>query len=130
MSRGRHRDEKPIEWVGSSYDDLIAMPEEVQNQIGYALDLAQFDKKAAYAKPLHGEELRNVMEIVVDDNNRTFRGMYTVKFQNVVYVLDVFVKKSKSGIETPKRDEDRLRKRYRLAKEHYEANYRSEHGKH
>lgn len=63
------------------------------------------------------------MEIVVDDDNRTFRGVYTTKFGEVVYVLDLFVKKSKTGNETPKRDEDRIKKRYQAAKEHYEANY-------
>jgi phage-related protein len=46
----------------------------------------------------------------------------------VVYVLDVFVKKSKTGKETPKRDEDRIRSRYQQAKEHYEENYGSKRG--
>jgi phage-related protein len=77
--------------MGSSYDDLIAMPEDVQDQIGYALDLAQHGKKAAYAKPMHGR-LGDVMEVVANDDNRTFRGAYTTTFADVVYVLDVFVK--------------------------------------
>jgi phage-related protein len=118
--------ERPIEWVGSSYDDLIAMPDDVQDEIGYALDLAQHGKRAAFAKPMHGGDLRDVMEIVVDDDNRTFRGAYTTKFDDVVYVLDVFVKKSTKGIETPKRDLDRIRNRYRQAREHYEKNYREQ----
>lgn len=118
--------EKPVEWMGSSYEQLTAMPGEVQDAIGYALDLAQHGKKASYAKPMRGAELRNVIEIVVgDDHNRAIRGAYTITFERVVYVLDVFVKKSKSGIETPKRDEERIRQRFRQAKEHYEENYRS-----
>ena len=32
---------KPLEWVGSSYKDLTALPEAVQDTFGYALDLAQ-----------------------------------------------------------------------------------------
>ncbi|HEX3469186.1 MAG TPA: type II toxin-antitoxin system RelE/ParE family toxin [Candidatus Elarobacter sp.] len=101
------------------------MSEDVQDAVGYALDLAQHGRKAPYAKPMHGADLRNVMEIVAgDDHNREVRGTYTVKFGDVVYVLDVFVKKSKSGIETPKRDEDRIRQRYKQAKEHYEENNR------
>ncbi len=70
------------------------------------------------------------MEIVTnDDHNREIRGAYTTKFGEVVYVLDVFVKKSKSGVQTPKRDEDRIRQRYKQAKEHYEENYREKRGK-
>lgn len=121
--RGEQDDGKPIEWMGSSYDDLVAMPEDVQGEIGYALDLAQHGRKAAYAKPMHGADLGNVMEIVVNSDNRTFRGAYTTKFKDVVYVLDVFVKKSKTGDETPKRDEERIRARYQQAKVHYEEKY-------
>ncbi len=72
---------------------------------------------------MRGGVLSNVMEIVVDSDHRTFRGAYTTKFGGVVYVLDVFVKKSKTGDETPKRDEERIKIRYQAAKEHYEANY-------
>jgi len=126
VSRAEARDEKPVEWMGSAYEDLVALPEDVQDEIGYALDLAQHGKKAGYAKPMHGGDLRYVMEIVAhDDHNREIRAQYTTKFHGVVYVLDVFVKKSKSGSETPKRDEDRTRQRYRQAKEYYEENYRT-----
>ena len=34
-------DEKEIDWRGSSYKDLIRMPEEVRRTFGYALSLAQ-----------------------------------------------------------------------------------------
>lgn len=44
--------ETKLEWVGSSKKDLMAMPEEVQDEIGYALHLAQQGEKAAGAKPL------------------------------------------------------------------------------
>jgi phage-related protein len=100
------------------------MPPDIQDQIGTALSAAQSGGKATNAKPLRGGDLAYVMEIVVDDHSRTFRGAYTTKFADIVYVLDVFVKKSKVGTETPKMDEDRIRARYRLAKEHHEANYR------
>lgn len=116
-------DEKPIAWVGSSYEDLVTMPDEVQDEIGYALDLAQHGKKARFSKPLHGD-LANVIEILVDHDKRTFRGAYTVKLGDTVYVLDVFIKKSKRGNTTPERDLDRIRGRYALAKEHHEEQQR------
>ena len=122
--RFRAPDEKPVVWIGSSYRDLVAMPANIQKQIGRALYIAQHGDRADFSKPMHGRDLANVMEIVVDDLNRTIRGAYTTACKDVVYVLDIFVKKSKSGSATPKRDEDRIRRRYRAAKEHYEAQKR------
>ena len=45
---------KPLEWIGSSKKDLLALPEEVVDVFGYALHLAQTGKKHPQAKPLHG----------------------------------------------------------------------------
>lgn len=36
---------KPVEWVGSSLDDLKKFPEDVRQVIGYALYLAQCGEK-------------------------------------------------------------------------------------
>jgi phage-related protein len=107
--------------VGSSKKDLKAMPEEVQDAIGYALDLAQHGKMADDARPMHGD-LSDVIEIRADDErgDRTFRAAYTVKLGSTVYVLHAFQKKSKKGIATTKRDLDLIRERLRQAREHYE----------
>ena len=32
---------KPVEWMGSALDDLRARPEPVQDEVGYAIHLAQ-----------------------------------------------------------------------------------------
>jgi hypothetical protein len=48
------RIEKPIEWVASAKRDLKAMPEEVQDDVGYALDLAQRGLQADYAERMKG----------------------------------------------------------------------------
>jgi phage-related protein len=119
------RHQKPIAWVGSSKKDLKAMPEEVQDDIGYALDLAQHGEQASYAQRMHGD-LRDVIEIRAQDErgDSTFRGAYTVELGHVVYVLHAFQKKSKSGIETPRRELDLIRQRLRQAREHYEQEKR------
>jgi hypothetical protein len=49
----------------------------------------------------------------------TYRAVYTVKFQGMVYVLHAFQKKSKKGIATPKHDIDLIKKRLKAATEHY-----------
>ena len=45
-----------------------------------------------------------VPEVVRAYRGGTFRAVYTVRLANAVYVLHVFQKKSKSGIETPQSD--------------------------
>jgi predicted XRE-type DNA-binding protein len=47
---------------------------------------------------------RSVLEVVDDEDGDTYRAVYTVRFAGVIYVLHAFQKKSKKGIETPKRD--------------------------
>ena len=50
--------------------------------------------------------------------------MYTVQFEEVVYVLHVFQKKSKSGIKTPKQEMDLVNKRLKKAHELYQERLR------
>ncbi len=47
-------DVKPLFWVGSSKNDLRQFPEEVQDEVGYALYQAQIGEKHKDAKPLRG----------------------------------------------------------------------------
>ena len=63
--------------------------------------------------------LRDVHEIVVDGNKMTYRAAYysTKNPDGPVAVLDVFIKKSKSGIATPKVVLDRIRLRLKRIKE-------------
>jgi phage-related protein len=113
--------EKPIIWMGQSYKELCSLPEDVQDELGYALGVAQLGGIAESAKLMKGN-LREVTEVVSDEGGNTFRAMYTVKMKGRVYVLDVFQKKSKSGIATPKADLDRIAQRLKDAKEHYRKN--------
>ena len=56
-----------------------------------------------------------VLEIVENDIGGTYRAVYTVKFDEAVFVLHCFQKKSKSGIATPKEDMEIIRARLKLA---------------
>lgn len=56
-----------------------------------------------------------ILEVVEDDVGGTYRAVYTVKFQEAVFVLHCFQKKSKSGIATPKEDMDIIRARLKVA---------------
>ena len=48
-----------------------------------------------------------------------YRAVYTAHFDNAVYVLRVFQKKSKSGIATPKHEIELIRRRLAEAERHY-----------
>lgn len=106
---------KLLEWVGSSKKDLKALPDEVIDIFGYALFLAQTGGKHDQAKPLQGFGSAGVLEVVEDYRGDAYRAVYTVRFEERVFVLHVFQKKSKTGIATPKKDMDLIRERLKVA---------------
>lgn len=89
------------------------MPEEVRQVFGFALFHAQIGLLHTAAKPLKGFGSAGVVEIVEDWRGNTYRAVYTARFAGAIYVLHCFEKKSKRGIETPKRDMDLIRARLR-----------------
>ena len=114
---------KPLEWIASSKKDLKAMPDEVQDTVGYALLLAQLGEKHDDTKPLKGFKGAGVLEVVDNFDGDTYRAVYTVRFESAVYVLHVFQKKSKSGIATPKQEIELIENRLKVAQEHHRTNY-------
>ncbi len=60
-----------------------------------------------------------MLEIVVNEDTDTYRAVYTVRFENAVYVLHCFQKKSKSGAATPQKDIDLVKTRLAAAEEDY-----------
>lgn len=111
--------DKPLLWIGSSLDDLKEFPDDVKRVMGFALRRAQDGGKHVDAKPLKGFGGAGILEIVEDDDGNTYRGVYTVKFAGVVYVLHAFQKKSTKGISTPKHEIDLIKDRLKRAEEHY-----------
>ena len=107
---------KPIKWVGSAKRDLDAMPEDVKDVFGHAIDLAQAGGKHRDAKAMTGFGSAGVLEVVEDDRGNTYCAVYTVKFAGWVYVLHCFQKKSKTGIKTSKEDMDLIHARLKAAK--------------
>ena len=106
---------KNLAWVGSSFADFRALPGEVQQTAGFALDRVQRGFPHPAIKPLKG--LPGVQEIRVDFDSNTFRVVYVVNLGDKIYVLHAFNKKSKSGIATPKPDMEKIKARLKLAQE-------------
>ena len=102
---------KPLRWVASSKKNLMAMPEAVQDTLGYALHLAQVGQKHPDAKPMKGFGGAGVVEVVEDFQGDAYRAVYTVRYAEAVYVVHCFQKKSMQGIATPKPDVELIKSR-------------------
>lgn len=68
---------KPVIWLGDSLRELRTFPGTVQDEMGYAIYLAQCGQKHVSAKPLKGLG-SGVLEVVSDHRGDTFRSVYTV----------------------------------------------------
>jgi phage-related protein len=119
MAKAPRHAETPLHWVGSAKADLLTFPEEVIDDIGYALGVAQLGGKHPDAKPWKGEG-PGVLEIVERFDGDAYRAVYTVRFEDAIYVLHAFQKKSPSGIKTDKRDGDLVHERLKRAQVDYE----------
>ncbi len=107
----RDRDLKPIRWIGASLRELRCFPRAVRREIGQALYTAQQGGIDPAAKPLRGFGGASVLEIVAAEHGDAWRAVYTVRFQDAIYVLHVFQKKSKKGVATPMREIELIRRR-------------------
>ncbi len=114
---------KPVEWVGSSKEDIKKFPDPVRGLVGFALYQAQVGLKHRDAKLLRGGLGSNVLEVVSRHDGDTYRAVYTVRFKAAVYVLHAFQKKAKRGSETPKHEIDLIRDRLKVAEQHYKNIY-------
>ena len=107
-------DPKPIEFRGSSLDDLRTFPLTARREAGYQLDRVQNGHQPDDWKPMTSVG-RGVKEIRVRDAAGAFRVIYVAKFTEAVYVLHCFQKKT---AKTSKADVALAAKRYRdLVKE-------------
>lgn len=122
MRRLLAAEEKLLHWVASSKRDFLAFPDDVKDDMGNALGIAQFGGTAPTAKPWKGLG-PGVLELVESHDGNAYRTVYTVKFEKAVYVLHAFQKKSPSGIRTATRDVDLVADRLKLAQRDYEEHY-------
>lgn len=106
-------------FLGTSKDNILDFPVEVRKEIGFAIYTAQGGGKAINATPLICFKGSGVVEIISNHSGDTFRSVYTTRFGNTVYVLHAFQKKSKSGVATPPKELEMVRRRLKQAEIHY-----------
>ncbi len=94
--------EKEIRWVGSAYDDLLTFPVEVRRQAGFQLGKIQAGLEPEGWKSF-GEVGAGTREIRIREADGAFRVMYVAKFEEAVYVLHCFQKKTRATSQQDKR---------------------------
>lgn len=99
---------KPVHFVGSSRDDLRRLPDDARETAGYQIFKVQQGKEPDDWKPMPTVGV-GVNEIRVRDESGSYRVLYVAKFEEAVYVLHVFEKRSQ---KTPKDDIHLARSRY------------------
>lgn len=102
-------DSKPVEFRGSSLDDLRSFPLTARREAGHQLDQVQSGQEPDDWKPMNTVG-QGVKEIRIRDSAGAFRVIYIAKFADAVYVLHCFQKKTE---KTSKIDLDLAAKRYR-----------------
>jgi phage-related protein len=83
---------KPIEWIGSTKKDLTDLPDDARRKAGFELRSIQQGDLASDFKPMSivGKGVEEI-RIRTDD---TYRIFYVARFEEAVYVLHVFQKKT------------------------------------
>jgi phage-related protein len=102
-------DDKEIRWVGSSYDDLLAFPRGPRKEAGFQLGKVQAGLEPTDWKPFN-DVGAGAKEIRVKDASGIYRVMYVAKFDEAIYVLHCFQKKTQA---TSKQDKAIAEARYR-----------------
>ena len=105
----------PLEFIGSSRDDLSDFPLEAKKEIGLALRTAQKGQKADNARPLKGFGGASVLQITSNFDGDTYRTVYTVQLKGMIYVLHAFQKKSNQGSKTSPNDINKIKARLKTA---------------
>ena len=85
--------EKEIRWMGSSYHDLHAFPEEPRRRAGFQLGKIQAGLDPDDWKPFDSIGA-GTREIRLKEADGIYRVMYVTKFVEALYVLHCFQKKT------------------------------------
>lgn len=103
-------EQKPIEWLGSSKQDLRDFPIAARQRAGYQLALIQDGEEPVDWKPMDSVGA-GAREIRIKCRDGAFRVFYVVNRPEAIYVLHAFRKKTE---KTEKRDIDLAKARYKL----------------
>jgi phage-related protein len=101
---------KPACFVGTAREDLAGFPEPARRRAGYELFMVQVGRDPTDFKPAPSVG-PGAYEIRVRDEAGAFRVIYVAKFEQAVYVLHAFQKKTR---KTSQADIALAARRYKL----------------
>jgi phage-related protein len=102
-------DDKEIRWIGSSYEDILEFPSTARREAGFQLGRVQAGLDPDDWKPFD-DVGAGVREVRIRDGHGIYRVMYVAKFEEAIYVLHCFQKKTQA---TSKQDKEIAASRYR-----------------
>ena len=106
---------RTVLWVGSSKDDISALPGPVKASFGHRLRQVQDGEAPLDMKPLT-QFGTGVFELRERYDKNAYRLVYIVNLKKAIYVLHAFMKKSKSGIGLPRQDAELIGTRLKRAR--------------
>ena len=101
--------EKEIRWIGTAYLDILEFPSESRKEAGFQLGKVQAGLDPDNWKPFDGIG-SGTKEIRIREISGIYRVIYVAKFEEAVYVLHCFQKKTEA---TTKHDKAIAETRYR-----------------
>ena len=106
--------EKPITWIGTSRDDLLSFPDSARRLAGYQLHRLQHGFSPTDYKPF-SQVGPGTYEIRIRERSGIYRVMYVAKFEEAIYVLHAFQKKTQ---QTSRNDVEIATTRYQALTQH------------
>ena len=101
---------KKIVFVGRTLDRIKNFPDKAKRESGFQLDKVQQGENPTDWKPMNSVAI-GVQEIRIKDDDGIYRIIYIAKFEEAVYALHAFKKKTQ---KTSKTDIDTAKKAYKI----------------
>lgn len=98
---------KPLRFVASTRKDLRSFPEDVRREIGHDLTLVERGGQPRNFKYMKAVG-KGVYEIRVRGEDGQYRAFYIARFEEAIYALHVFQKKTQ---KTPQREIEKSKRR-------------------
>jgi phage-related protein len=100
---------RPLQFVGRAYEELKGFPQAARYRAGYRLKLVQLGEEPPDWKPMPSIGI-GVRELRIWEETGTYRVVDVARFEEAVYVLHCFEKKSG---KTPRAAIELAARRYR-----------------
>ena len=110
------KSDRNVSWIKRARNDFDTFPLDARQSAARALTQIADGFTPDIAKPLQGLG-SGVWELVLKERGDAHRVVFGLQFDDDIWVVHAFQKKSKTGIATPKHEIDMVRERIKRLKE-------------